>query len=462
MLLCFLFQATPVPRDLDLPLPLSPDALAVILVLLFLLHILFVNLMVGGSVLTVLFEIIGKTRPRFDTLARRVGETITVNKSLAVVLGVGPLLCISLLYTTYFYTANVLTGYAWISIVPLVTGAFLLTYLHKYTWDRWHGPLKNHHIAQGIAAAVLFLSIPLIFLANINLMLFPDTWSGVQGFWGALRVGNVFPRYFHFLTASIAITGLFLVGWFGRRKFPIETKLPDFTRPELKRLFYKIAFFVTLAQLAFGPFLLLSLPVQGVSTELLWLVLGGLTLAAVLLVLMWRETRADDRSLGRLYPVIVPLFLVLVLIMGSGRHVYRERCLTPHRNLVADRTAQFRAVRLAADMRLAAGLGIGDAIAEGPTGESVFKNCAACHALNKVLAAPPLTEVYALYKGNPDGIVAWAKNPGKKRSQFGPMPSMAHLGDAQLHLVAQYILSIANPDGSAKPDSTAAAGTAAM
>jgi cytochrome c len=452
----------PVPRDLDLPLPLSADALSVILVLLFLLHILFVNLMVGGSVLTVIFEIIGLSRPRYDLLARRIGETITVNKSLAVVLGVGPLLCISLLYTTYFYTANALTGYAWISIVPLVIGAFLLTYLHKYTWERWRGPLKPHHIAQGVAAVGLFLSIPLIFLSNINLMLFPETWTGVQGFWGALRVGNVFPRYFHFMTASLAITGLFLVGWFGRRSFPLEEKLAGFTRPELRRLFYRIAFFVTLAQLAIGPFLLLSLPVKGISILLLWIVLGGISVATLLLVLMWRETRADDQSVGHLYPIIVPLFLVLVVVMGSGRHVYREASLATHRQLVADRTGQFRAVRLAANMRLAAGLGIGDAIAEGPTGASVFRNCAACHALDRVLAAPPLTEVYSLYKDNPDGIIIWAKNPGKKRAEFNQMPSMAHLGDEQLRLVAQYILSIADPDQSTASDSATAVSVGTM
>jgi len=47
---------------------------------------------------------------RYDALAQRIGATITVNKSLAVVLGVGPLLCINLLYTLYFYSANALTG----------------------------------------------------------------------------------------------------------------------------------------------------------------------------------------------------------------------------------------------------------------------------------------------------------------------------------------------------------------
>ena len=78
--------------------------------MLFLLHILFVNLMVGGSLLTLAYEIRGLRRPELDQLAREIAATVTVNKSLAVVLGVGPLLAINVLYTLYFYTANSLTG----------------------------------------------------------------------------------------------------------------------------------------------------------------------------------------------------------------------------------------------------------------------------------------------------------------------------------------------------------------
>jgi cytochrome c len=233
----------PVPRGLELPLPLGEWELKAILVVLFLIHILFVNLMVGGSVFAVFFEILGLTWPKYDSLAKKIAHTITVNKSLAVVMGVGPLLCINLVYTTHFYSANALTGYAWWSIVPLISLAFLLTYLHKYTWDRWQNSARKFHLMIGGSGTLLFLSIPFIFLSNINLMLFPDRWSEVAGLFSSLRVGNVFPRYFHFLTASLALTSLFLAGWFGRKRFPVEDVLPDFSRAGLKRLFYRMAFF---------------------------------------------------------------------------------------------------------------------------------------------------------------------------------------------------------------------------
>ncbi|MBD3404470.1 cytochrome C [candidate division GN15 bacterium] len=443
----YILLTPPVPRDLALELPLDPFSLEILLVGLFLLHILFVNLMVGGAILTVFFELLGRLSARYDRLAREIGKTITVNKSLAVVLGVGPLLCISLLYTAWFYAANGLTGNGWILIVPLVILAFLFSYAHKYTWERWTGRAKQHHIVLGAASAILFMSIPFIFLANINLMLFPDRWTEVSGFFSSLQIGNVFPRYFHFLTASIAITGLFLSGWFSRKNFPMERVMPTFTRPEVRRMFYKLAFWATVAQVAFGPLLFVTLPSVGITFELLAVILTGVALAAIILAMMWKEVTSADHRIGRLYWPIVAAFTVLVVFMATGRHVYREASIDDHRQLVVDRTDKFQAVELATLMRIEAGLGVGQATATGPTGESVFKNCAACHAVDKVLAAPSLREVYSIYADNPSGIVDWAKDPGVKRPEFAPMPSFAHLGDEQLELVAEYMLEVGAPEG---------------
>lgn len=447
-LMIYLTAGAFLPRDLELPLPLNAWELEIILVALFLLHILFVNLMVGGSLLTVLFEILGLTWPKYDDLARRIGATITVNKSLAVVLGVGPLLAINLLYTTYFYSANALTGYAWMGLIPLIILVFLLTYLHKYTWDRWTGPKKKRHIGVGVASAFLFLSIPLIFLSNINLMLFPDQWSEVAGFFSSLQVGNVFPRYFHFLMASLALTGLFLAGWFGRKRFPVEEHLPEFTRPELRRLFYRVAFYVTLAQVVFGPLLLLTLPSIGVTLTLVLVISAGVVIASIVMVLLWSELRSSDARIGRFYAPILVVFAVVVVFMGTGRHVYREASVEDHRQQMASRSDAFRAVSLAAHMRLDAGMSLGEGLALGPTGKSVFKNCAACHAFDRILAGPSIVEVQEIYAGDIEGIVTWAKNPGKKRDQFAPMPSFAHLGEEKLQLVAEYILEM----GQEKPE----------
>lgn len=429
-----LLANTPIPRDLPLPLPLPEGVLIVLLVIFFLVHILFVNLMVGGSVLVTFFEWLGRKDARWDRLAAAIGRTITVNKSLAVVMGIGPLLCINLVYTMQWYSANTLTGHAWLMIVPLVIVAFLLTYLHKYKWESWsHGGWKWLHQLVGLAATLLLLFVPLIFLANVNLMLFPGEWEKVRGFFSSLSIGNVLPRYLHFIAASLAMTGLFLAGWFGREGHEIENT-PGFTRPELRRIFYKVAAYVTLAQFVLGPLLLFTLPAAGITTQLYVIIVSGALVGLLTLWLLFRELKSGDDRIGRSYVQICVLFSFVVLGMGSGRHVYRQAALAPHQAEIKERTVHYAAALAAFNKQRAA------APPAEQTPEQLFMNCAACHAPNVKLVGPPLTEIAQIYAGNPDGILAWAKAPGKKRPELPQMPPMIHLGEANLRKIAELML----------------------
>lgn len=331
-------SGTPVPRDIPLPLPLPAGVLVVLLIVSFLLHILFVNLMVGGSILTLWAEIKGKKNPAFDCLAREIAATVTVNKSLAVVIGVAPLLTINALYTIFFYSANALTGMLWISIVPIVSAAFLLLYFHKYSWERYReGNRKTFHIFVNAAAVVLFLFVPFIFLTNINLMLFPERWAEVKGFFSAMMMANVIPRYFHFLCASLAVTGLFLFGYMKWKRYAFEEKFEgtSLTRNRVLRWWYTLALAASAAQLGFGPLNFFTLPWRAVSWGLFFIFLPGILLAIAAMVLMWGELRGPEEKLGKWYYVVVVILTLTVLFMGTARHVYRAAALETHRAISA-------------------------------------------------------------------------------------------------------------------------------
>lgn len=434
-----LLATVPIPRDLPLPQPLPEGLLQTLLVLFFLIHIFFVNLTVGGSLVVSWFEWLGRRQPRYDTLALEFAKTVTVNKSLAVVLGIGPLLCINLIYTVQWFGANALTGHAWLLIVPLVTLAFLLAYLHKYTWHRWErGGWKTFHLCIGLATCILFLAIPFIFLANVNLMLFPSEWEKVKGFFSSLKIGNVFPRYFHFILASIALAGLFGAGWFWRSI--VAAKVPGFTREELRRAFYRLTFVATLLQFVAGPVLLFTLPSVGVTPLLYKLILPGVSLGIALAMILQGKIRGSDAGLARGYTWLCCLFTVIVLFMGSGRHAYREAALATHKKEVHERTvayeqalAQFRKDN--PDVVVAG--------SQPQTGQELFMTCAACHAPEQTLVGPSLKEIGKIYAGNPNGIVTWAKAPGKKRPEMPQMPPFGHLGDANLRKIADYMLDSA-------------------
>ena len=82
-----------------------------------------------------------------------------------------------------------------------------------------------------------------------------------------LLLPNVLPRYLHFLTASIALTALFLVRYTGRKAFPVEG-FEDLGRDRIRRSFYKVALGATALQLFFGPLLFITLPAHTITAEL--------------------------------------------------------------------------------------------------------------------------------------------------------------------------------------------------
>ena len=435
----------PVPKDIPLPLPLPEWLLVVLLVFSFLLHIIFVNLMIGGTVLTLWSQIKGLKDKDYHILAHEISRTITVNKSLAVVLGVAPLLSINALYSIYFYSANALTGTMWISIIPLVTIAFLLTYLNKYTWKLLDNN-KALHIAIIGTATVIFLFIPLIFLVNINLMLFPEKWGGIKGFLSALLLPNVFPRYLHFICASMAVTGLFLFWYMGRKSYPFETYFTNLTRYEIKKKAYSLTLAASATQFIIGPLVLLTLPTKGIGWNLIAIIVTGALIAVPAMWGIWKAITGPEEDINKHFGKIVMALSITVLFMGSGRHIYRANALAPHQKLVALKTAAFE--KLSADARLnpveeKEDIKLDSSLGAVAKGAAIFKaNCSVCHLKDTKLVGPPMTEMVSIYSSNPDGLKQWIKAPGKKRAGFPQMPTLSQLTDDDRNELAKYILSI--------------------
>jgi cytochrome c len=438
----FLLTQVPLPKDIPLPLPMPEWFLVGALVVSFLVHILFVNLMLGGSILTLWYQIKGLRNKDYDELAHEIAKTITVNKSLAVVMGVAPLLTINALYTVFFYTANSLTGLMWIAIIPLVTVAFLLTYLHKYTWKILATNKLLHMSIMGFAV-LIFLIIPLVFLANVNLMLFPEKWGTVKGFMSSLALPNVFPRYFHFIMASLSVTGLFLFWYWGRAVYPFEETFKSISRFQVRKSAYSLVLGASLAQFIIGPLVLLTLPSKGMGWNLILVILTGASLALPAMYWMFKSITGPEVEIGKHFWKVAAFMSLTVVFMGSGRHIYRANSLAPHRKMMAEKTADFlKASEDARNNPVKDEPELDPALGDLAKGAALFKqNCSACHAKDQKVVGPPMTEMQSIYKTDPQGLMAWIKAPGKKRPDYPKMPGFAQLSDEELKELSKFILS---------------------
>ena len=167
---------------------------------------------------------------------------------------------------------------------------------------------------------------------------------------------------------------------------------------------------------------------------------AGVALALIGLGLLWREM-LSTAPLSPRYWAVVAVLGCTVGFMLLGRHVYREQAIAPHRAMVAAHTADFQTAALGAEMRLAAGAPrVSGVEANAPPGERVFRAvCMACHAREERRVGPPVTEIVGLYAGNPDGLIAWVRAPGKRRPDYPEMPPIT-MQEGQYRAVADYIL----------------------
>lgn len=198
----------------DLPLPVSPGWFVVLQMITLTLHFLFMNLMLGGSLIALAVSLTrGDTpSPAAKTLATKIPFAI----AFAVNFGVAPLLFTQVLYGQFLYTSSVLMAVPWISVIALVILAYLAAYLVDF---RYH-ELGSARTAVFAFMAACLATVAFIYTNNMTLMLDPARWQAYfhnpHGTILNLEDPTLAPRYLHFVLASVAIAGLGLA-WAAHR-----------------------------------------------------------------------------------------------------------------------------------------------------------------------------------------------------------------------------------------------------
>ncbi len=197
-------------HDLLLAGPLGHRTMEALLFASFALHLLFVLLMLGTAMIAVFFFVhswftgLG-FELRWD---KRVLRIHLVMKSLAVVLGIAPLLVIQVLWSVPFLTAAAILAPYWLGLTLLMIFAFLSldTLGHKMQVH----PLR--HMLFGVLGLAALLAVPAVFTAVLTLVENPAKWAAVAAGGLAAEPGLVFHwlmRYLHILGAAALMGGAF-------------------------------------------------------------------------------------------------------------------------------------------------------------------------------------------------------------------------------------------------------------
>jgi len=197
------------PAPVPVPLPAPVWLLQLLLVFTFVLHLVPMNLLAGGSVMLSLSSFLGRRDLRHREFARRASRVVPPVVAFTITFGVAPLLFLQLLYGQLFYTSSVLIAWAWLAVVLLV----MLGYYGIYWFGMQHEELGPRAVWVILAAAFLFILVAFIFTQNMSFMLRPQHFYSqylkgeVGTSLGPLTTASA-ARLAHFLVAAMAVSGL--------------------------------------------------------------------------------------------------------------------------------------------------------------------------------------------------------------------------------------------------------------
>ncbi len=307
------------------PLPGPPWLFHVLWVLTFLIHLVFVNMVMGGSVLAAL---VGRDRPGAREIQTFFAEANSWAISFAITFGIAPLLFMQVLFGRFFYTATILVAWWWLGMLGILTLGYYLNYLVKYRLQAGKSVR-----ALLIVEAVCFLKIAGIQVAINVLHLQPGRWETVaQQAWAALLDPTFAPRYLHFVLAAVAMAGAALAFVATRRAATAEDREACLG---MARFGLRAAFVATALELADGFWLLLALPrevlrefMRGGAATMIPLT-AGILLGVLLLVVLSRIT--DPLTQAKDVRRVAEVLVATVVFMVLTRHQLRDIYLAPWR-----------------------------------------------------------------------------------------------------------------------------------
>lgn len=196
--------------------PSHPVVFLILGVLTFALHIAAVQVMLGAAALTLRGAFSADLKWR--RLAAAMITTAKIAVSVAIVIGVAPLLFVQVIYDPFWYTSNVISAWWVIGFIVLLIAGYIAMY--GFYW-------KNHDIvADGgkggvwmVLSIALLLAVGWIVHSLTYQMLFPEQWMGwyapngqIDPSGRSLHLSHL-PRFLFFIALSAPVTGAWLFAY---------------------------------------------------------------------------------------------------------------------------------------------------------------------------------------------------------------------------------------------------------
>jgi len=311
------------------PLPAPYWVFKVLLIVTFLLHLLAMNLMLGGGVLALVLKWRSRNHESSGRMFLDIAKKLPVFLPATVTLGVAPLLFLQVLYGQFFYTSSIVIAWPWFLVLAFVTFAYYGFYFVSYRAGRPAAKVGG----VLLVSMVLILLVGFLFSNNVTLSQTPSRWAAKyfaspEGWNLNLTEPTLIPRYLHFVLSAVAVGGLLLV-FLAQANWKRDL---DYAR-QLLQFGGKTFMHATMAQFIVGTMFLFSLPRDlrnlfmgdnGLATLLLLVgIAGGI---ATILLMSGALRNENIRTAAWHVPGVL---LVVIASMSLMRELLRDAYLKP-------------------------------------------------------------------------------------------------------------------------------------
>ena len=304
-------------------IPTYPIIFIGLAVLTFALHIMFVQLMLGTSAITIFGAF--SDNPYWRRLSAAMLEVAKVSVSVAIVIGVAPLLFVQVIYDPHWYTSNVLSAYWVIGFIVILIFAYWALYYYYFqngkNKDKTLQPKSRWAILVSLA---LMLVVGFIMHSLTSQMLHPELWkewymqNGVMDYSGSkLHAYNLW-RFAFFISMGIPVAGGMLVTY---RRF--KSVRPDADHDylnwaaDLGKTWIKVGSVISAALYVVW---MMTIPeTAGDFATSFWGIFGGVM---VLFYAIWAQVRLKGEAKFCSY-MALPMALVIGLIVATSREMLR-------------------------------------------------------------------------------------------------------------------------------------------
>jgi hypothetical protein len=314
------------------PLPAPFWVFKLLLVVTFYLHILAMNFMLGGAALALLARWRQKGNQFGSRIFFDVAKKVPILMAATISLGIAPLLFVQVLYGQYFYTSSILMAWPWFLVLVFLIATYYGFYFVSYRGER--RPRAAGRVM--LFSTTLVLIIGFIYTNNLTLSQVPAHWaqkyfSSTAGWDLNLSEPTLLPRYLHFMTAAVAVSGLYLVliAW-------TKWKQDQEYARAIFQLGGKAFLYATMAQFVIGFWFLFSLPkalrmvFMGADPLTTGLLCFGIVGALVSIFLMSAALKKGNIRLAALG--VTGITALVVLAMSVMRELLRMAYLKPYYN----------------------------------------------------------------------------------------------------------------------------------